>query len=448
MPARTCCLPAAPGARRTAPSPIPSAASRASARSCRRRARRGPTGGSSRRSRGAWASRRPSPIESAADIFREHAALSAFENDGTRDFDLGGLAHRRDDAFDALDPVQWPLCRAASTRDRERRFFADGGFFNAGPQGALRRAGPPPAPRAATSKAFPFRLNTGRVRDQWHTMTRTGLSPRLARTCPSRSSRCIRPTPRRRRSSTAASRGSRPATDRACSRSCSATGSAAARSSCRSTGATRPPPPRASATWSWRHRPLFRPARGQGDAGRDRAGRVRVPRLRLVDARRARGVAWPQPGGRAWLYDAIGNGFATMTGRTGWRACSRRRGRRCGARLSDPREHAISARLTCDGQLVGCLFVGRRAPLPALGLLASLLGRIRSGRSSAKGAARGHRRSAARSGPLICACFGVGLNAIRDAIARRRPPSVAIGEALRAGTNCGSCLPELKRIVP
>ena len=29
---------------------------------------------------------------SAADIFREHAALSAFENDGTRDFDLGALA--------------------------------------------------------------------------------------------------------------------------------------------------------------------------------------------------------------------------------------------------------------------------------------------------------------------------------------------------------------------
>ena len=27
---------------------------------------------------------------------------------------------------------------------------------------------------------FPFLLNTGRVRDQWHTMTRTGLSPKLA----------------------------------------------------------------------------------------------------------------------------------------------------------------------------------------------------------------------------------------------------------------------------
>src|SRR5262249_39897983 len=34
----------------------------------------------------------------------------------------------------------------------------------------------PPAPKVTTSKEFPFRLNTGRLRDQWHTMTRSGLS--------------------------------------------------------------------------------------------------------------------------------------------------------------------------------------------------------------------------------------------------------------------------------
>ncbi|MCP6768691.1 molybdopterin-dependent oxidoreductase, partial [Klebsiella pneumoniae] len=37
--------------------------------------------------------------KSAADIFREHAALSGFENRGTRDFDLGGLADVGDEAF-------------------------------------------------------------------------------------------------------------------------------------------------------------------------------------------------------------------------------------------------------------------------------------------------------------------------------------------------------------
>src|SRR4029077_620646 len=51
-------------------------------------------------------------------------------------------------------------------------------------------------------------------------------------------------------------------------------------------------------------------------------------------------------------------------------------------------------------------------------------------------------------GPLVCACFGVGLNVIRAALASGRAASVEqIGVALRAGTNCGSCLPELKRIV-
>ena len=52
------------------------------------------------------------------------------------------------------------------------------------------------------------------------------------------------------------------------------------------------------------------------------------------------------------------------------------------------------------------------------------------------------------TGPIICACFGVGLAAIREAIASRNAANVEeVGKALRAGTNCGSCLPELKRII-
>jgi assimilatory nitrate reductase catalytic subunit len=52
------------------------------------------------------------------------------------------------------------------------------------------------------------------------------------------------------------------------------------------------------------------------------------------------------------------------------------------------------------------------------------------------------------AGPVICACFGVGLNVIRRAIASEALTSAeAIGKALRAGTNCGSCLPELRKLV-
>src|SRR5580765_8114850 len=45
---------------------------------------------------------------SAADVFREHAALSAFENNGSRDFDIGALTSLSDEAFDELAPVLWP----------------------------------------------------------------------------------------------------------------------------------------------------------------------------------------------------------------------------------------------------------------------------------------------------------------------------------------------------
>src|ERR1700704_2482462 len=64
---------------------------------------------------------------SAADVFREHAALSGFENGGTRDFDIGGLAGISDTDYETLAPTQWPL-RAGETRP-QARFFADGGYF-------------------------------------------------------------------------------------------------------------------------------------------------------------------------------------------------------------------------------------------------------------------------------------------------------------------------------
>ena len=124
---------------------------------------------------GLWARR--SAIGSAADIFREHARLSGFENDGQRDFDIGALATLSDEAFDALAPVQWPVPPATTAPDAA--LFRQRQLLHARPQGALHRAGTAGAPREAKSRSFPFHLNTGRVRDQWHTMTRTGTSPKL-----------------------------------------------------------------------------------------------------------------------------------------------------------------------------------------------------------------------------------------------------------------------------
>ena len=111
---------------------------------------------------------------SASEVFAEHAALSAFENNGSRDFDIGVFADIEADAYDDLKPVQWP--QRIGQLQGETRFFADGGFYHA--DGKARFiAVEAPVQAAATDT---FILNTGRVRDHWHTMTRTGKSARLS----------------------------------------------------------------------------------------------------------------------------------------------------------------------------------------------------------------------------------------------------------------------------
>ncbi|MFZ0810142.1 MAG: nitrate reductase, partial [Bradyrhizobium sp.] len=112
---------------------------------------------------------------SAAAIFREHAALSGFENNGSRDFDIGGLSELSDDAFDTMAPVLWPH---RSDEAGQQRFFAGGEFFTGDRKGRFV-APERPVLRTEVNEGRPLRLNTGRIRDQWHTMTRTGTSPRL-----------------------------------------------------------------------------------------------------------------------------------------------------------------------------------------------------------------------------------------------------------------------------
>src|SRR6202048_1022170 len=120
-------------------------------------------------------------FKSAADVFREHAALSAFENNGSRDFDIGALQSLSDEAFEAMAPVQWPA--RSGDAEPQQRFFAAGGFFS-NDHKARFVAPEVPALRTETTAGRPLRLNTGRIRDQWHTMTRTGISPRLGQHLP------------------------------------------------------------------------------------------------------------------------------------------------------------------------------------------------------------------------------------------------------------------------
>ncbi|MBL4871759.1 MAG: molybdopterin-dependent oxidoreductase [Robiginitomaculum sp.] len=112
----------------------------------------------------------------ARDIFVEHAALSEFENGGERAFNIGKLKNLSQDEYDSLQPLQWPVTEASPNGTprlfSDYKFYTDTGRAKLIPIEAL-------LPTVTKSEEFPFLLNTGRLRDQWHTMTRTGLAPKL-----------------------------------------------------------------------------------------------------------------------------------------------------------------------------------------------------------------------------------------------------------------------------
>jgi assimilatory nitrate reductase catalytic subunit len=102
-----------------------------------------------------------------------------------------------------------------------------------------------------------------------------------------------------------------------------------------------------------------------------------------------------------------------------------------------------------EGRLIGALFVGPAEAAPHWDTVKALFEAESLGDAQRRGLLSGKSTDGmADPGPVICACFGVGLNVIRDALASGAAANVEdIGKALRAGTNCGSCLPELKKIV-
>lgn len=111
-----------------------------------------------------------------AEIFREYAGLCAFENDGSRDLDLSGLQDVSDGDYDVLDPIQWPVSK--SSPKGLKRFFESGQYFT--DNGKAKFVVPALKDQNKMDPNFPYVLNTGRIRDQWHSMTRTGRAQRLS----------------------------------------------------------------------------------------------------------------------------------------------------------------------------------------------------------------------------------------------------------------------------
>ena len=72
-------------------------------------------------------------------------------------------------------------------------------------------------------------------------------------------------------------------------------------------------------------------------------------------------------------------------------------------------------------------------PVDSAGRLALLAGRAPAG--------------VADVGAIVCSCFRVGEVAIHKAIAQGCLTAEALGAQLKCGTNCGSCIPELKALI-
>jgi assimilatory nitrate reductase catalytic subunit len=91
------------------------------------------------------------------------------------------------------------------------------------------------------------------------------------------------------------------------------------------------------------------------------------------------------------------------------------------------------------------LFITRDGLLPSRDWLIAQLDQATSGPALLAGRAPG---ATVDRGAIVCVCFDIGTKTLVAAIAGQKLVSVAaIGEALGAGTNCGSCRPALARLI-
>ncbi|PZQ97856.1 MAG: nitrate reductase [Cereibacter sphaeroides] len=376
---------------------------------------------------------------SAAEVFAEYAALSGIAGQLGSDFDISDHAEIDVAAYDALSPFTWP----ASAGRRGGRFFGDGRFHTADGRGRML-AVTPRTPVAILTPDLPFRLNTGRVRDQWHTMTRSAKSPRL-------SQHLAEPFLELHPADAA-----RLAVDPA---DLVEVGNSHGRTILRALVTDRVNPGQVFAPMHWTAETaalaridtlvpgVTDPLSGQPES---KAAAVSVRRFPASWFGFAISAAPMFPRADYWSRMRSNGGWrAELAGRdlpVDWEAYARR--------LFDlPEMPAVTlfaarrglARIAFhDGdRLLAAFFAGPEPLALARDHLAAQMVEL-------TGPALAGRPRADRPdpGPTICACLNVGLNTIRSAIEAGRAASVeAIGETLGAGTSCGSCRPELAQIL-
>ena len=405
-------------------------------------------------------------FDSSAAVFREHAALSAFENNeehGWRDFDIGALMHLDKAAYDAMAPVQWPV-RAREVGDAgsdsagpagRERLFADGRFYT--PDGRARFI--PLAARApvnAPDAEYPLILNTGRIRDQWHTMTRTGLAPRLLAHisepfCAMHPEDALRLGVTDQDVVTLSSRWgvararAQLTTDQSSGTVFMPMHWSGMLSSCSRVGAlVNPVVDPLSGQPESKHTPVrvtrFE-ARWHGFVLSETT--LPIPRVEYAIAIR---------GGKFWRFELAGAEVPEQLPELANELLSNMQAAMPGPvetlEYVDTVRGVYRRAYVQEGRLLAVCFIGADKALPERQWLAGLIGSTLSALDRRALLSGRPANPASDVGRIICACFVVGEKTISSAIATQGLDSVAaIGQCLKAGTNCGSCQPELKQIL-
>jgi assimilatory nitrate reductase catalytic subunit len=365
---------------------------------------------------------------SPAEIFHEHAALSGFENDGARVFDISALAHVD---YETMRPTRWPCPATGPSPARLMR------------TGARLVATPLREPARSPSAAFPLRLNTGRIRDQWHTMTRTGKAPRLHQHLPE-PFLSLHPD------------DSGDIADGSLATVTAATGQAVLR--VRLDAGQRRGEVYAPMHWTDRFcaggrinpvvnaetDPLSFQPELKHTPVRIAPYAARWHGFLLTRAPLGMDLAgWCArfPTGEAWRHELAGqdapdDAFARLRARC--------QGAGAWLMLHDAGAATYRAARVEGGRLQSVLFIGPDHALPARDWLAGLFAQPRLTLPDRRALLAGRPADGELPEPPVCVCFGVGARAIRDS---RRTTVEGVGAATRAGTNCGSCRPEIRKLL-
>jgi assimilatory nitrate reductase catalytic subunit len=358
------------------------------------------------------------------------------------------LAQLSDAQYDALQPVQWPVNRASP--QGKARLFDDGRFFT--PNGKARMvAVAPRLPAIATDGDFPLVLNTGRIRDQWHTMTRTGKVPRLNAHL-FESFVQIQPADAKLHY----------LQDGGLARLSSRHGTMLARvqvSEDQRPGSVFVPmhwndmfakAARADALVA----PITDPVSGQPES---KHTPVRVEpyqpawqgfvlsreRMEFADA----SYCAVSHGAGYWRHEIAGETLPDD-----WRIWVQAALAQASA-WTEYRDAAMGryrAAAWQEGALAAVFFIAPDQCLPEREWLASLFNQPQLSPSELAGllSARPPKGATTDTGRIVCACHSVGEKTILQAIQAQRLDSVeAVGVRLKAGTGCGSCVPEIRRLL-